>query len=617
MKGTLLGGFKIQLNDGNGHPLSSLGRVRFYKAGTLAGSSEPLEVYKSAAMDVALGTVVYSDANGYLPDIWLRGDYLYDVRVERKIQEDPVTWEKWYDVLNVGHVFDEVVDSYNENLTFVQNIDDLKTVDFTKFKNVFVAGFYEAGDWGEPSLFEYDAQSTKEPNGASYVLPNSLNPQDRGRWVQIFDCTTIDVRKFGAIPDLTETPDVLANIVNCITYCINSTLFKSPISVGFLKSGNYYIGGHLDMDYYKFTFQDESTKKVGFVINNGVIFNGLIDGINVTLGQNTDVKSLSPIVAGGASLLMPEYMYRPILSGWGKNGTVGNHNMVIIGEGDSINYPSTGFSVDLEYGLLRFNGFRCGNSYFIGNELKYLEESVFVFSQSGTGAVSCGMKKPLEFRWDDYGVKISNRSVLVSTDGDYSAVMKANLFEIEDFFSVTKAKVDHNGIYTAGTLEVDGDSSIKGNLDVDKVLKINDSRTRLSSSFVPKIIKMSELHSKFGIVPTYTMLSSLEYNGYLEFNMSSLANDTNVFIGEFLVIVNDIVQYTDPTIKKIGYVKLRFASGPAYNGVSLDVGGNASPKVGLYLEDSVDLYRGDSVILMRYSGIVSGDNTYSGFTRVK
>lgn len=300
MKGSLLNGFKVWIQDGRGLPLSApYGRVKFYKANT----SEPLEVYSSSAMDIPLGTTIYTDINGYLPDVWLRSDFLYDVVVEKKIGEDPETWVKLFDVEDVGEIIVEKIDTPITSTTIVSNIAELRDVDYTLFGIVYVLGYYNPGDTGEPMTFKYDADLRKVEDGGSIILPNDKLVTDDGRWTQVFNESVIDVRKFGALPDTGS--DLTAKIVNAITYCRDTSKYYRPLTVAFLKPGQYSIRGNFDMDQYRYP-ADGKTEFMHYVINDGVVFNGLGSPKTLTIGRNTEVLSNVRLVSGEYSLKVPD-----------------------------------------------------------------------------------------------------------------------------------------------------------------------------------------------------------------------------------------------------------------------------------------------------------------------
>lgn len=310
MKGTLLGGFKVWIQDGKGLPLSAPGgRVKFYKANT----AEPMEVYSSSAMDIPLGPIVYTDIHGYLPDVWLRTDFLYDVIVEKKVGDDPETWVQLYEIEDVGTIIEEETETPVTSTGIVSTISDLRDVDYTAFGTVYVLGYNDPGDTGERMVFHYDAESRKHDDGGSIILPNSKAFTEDGRWVQEFNGGMIDVRKFGAIPD--AGADLSTQLSNCINYCLDASIHKRPASVLFLKPGKYSIRGNFSMDVYSVTTEGE-TEYLHYVINAGVKFNGIGSPRLLTLGRNTDVLTNGRLVTGYFALNVPNEFKGAIHAGW-------------------------------------------------------------------------------------------------------------------------------------------------------------------------------------------------------------------------------------------------------------------------------------------------------------
>lgn len=326
MKGSLLNGFKVWIQDGRGLPLSApYGRVKFYKANT----SEPLEVYSTSSMDVPLGTVVYTDINGYLPDVWLRTDYLYDVVAERKIGEDPETWVKLFDVKDVGEIVVDKIESSIATATFVHNVAELRDVDYTKIGIVYVLGYNDAGDTGEPMVFKYESGNRKVEDGGSVIIPNDRLPTDDGRWVQIFNESIIDVRKFGALPGVGG--DVSSQINKCIIYCLDSSKRDYPLTIGFLAPGKYNVMGDLNLDQYTYT-KDGERAYAHFIINSGVVFYGVGPNTALVVGRNSDILSNEKIVGGEYKLSVPSQYKGAVNSKWYGTKPSTIDNAVVYGE---------------------------------------------------------------------------------------------------------------------------------------------------------------------------------------------------------------------------------------------------------------------------------------------
>ena len=201
MKSVLLGGLKVFLINDGGFPLSAPGgRAKFFKAGT----STPETVYSDIDLTegTALGPVVYTDALGALPAIWLKTDRLYKVVVEQKVSDDPEVWAVLWEVDNVGTYVQEAAEVTGDPSAVVSSISALKAVDHGEHSTVQVLGYYTPGDWGEPSTFVYDPESTASEDGGAVIRPND----NSGRWFQQLG-PVIDVRKFGAIPQRQQHPE--------------------------------------------------------------------------------------------------------------------------------------------------------------------------------------------------------------------------------------------------------------------------------------------------------------------------------------------------------------------------------------------------------------------------
>lgn len=305
MKSVLLGGLKVWLVNDGGKPLSAPGgRARFFNAET----SLPETVYSDIDLTQsdALGTVVYTDELGYLPAIWLKTDRLYKVRVEQKIPGSGNQWALLWEVDNVGYIDPHESENPGDTPVFVTDISALKDVDFSAHSVVYVLGYYAPGDWGEPSIFEWDPDCSKVPDDGAYVLPNDRQQAQSGRWVQVFDGAMLDVRKFGAIPDLAEHPDVTSQVVNAVHFSQDNSTRVRPLTVAFLAPGKYGFSGNFDFSY--FTFTDISSEMndiypVEWFVGNDVVFKNITSISAVyTLSKNTEIFADKELVEGLVSL---------------------------------------------------------------------------------------------------------------------------------------------------------------------------------------------------------------------------------------------------------------------------------------------------------------------------
>lgn len=304
MKSVLLGGLKVFLVNDGGKPLSAPGgRAKFYKAGT----STPETVYSDIDLtaSTALGPVVYTDELGYLPAIWLKTDRLYKVRVEQKVSNDPEQWALLWEVDNVGYIDPHETEEFGEAPIMVDSIVSLKGVDHAEHTRVLVSGYYSAGDWGEPSLFVYDTESTLAVDDGYVVKPNDVEAGAKGRWLQVFSGDVLDVRKFGAIPDLLENSDVTAKVVNAVNYSQRNSTRSRPITVGFVAPGKYEFSGNFDFTIYDFVdLSDNSHHPINWFIGNDVVFKGSYSAF--TLSKNTICLSRERLYEGTGCTLSVE-----------------------------------------------------------------------------------------------------------------------------------------------------------------------------------------------------------------------------------------------------------------------------------------------------------------------
>ena len=288
------------VNDG-GKPLSAPGgRAKFYKAGT----STPETVYSDIDLTdaTAYGTEAATDKLGYLPAIWLKTDRLYKVVVEQRIQEDPEEWVTLWEVDNVGYIDPNESGGDSSSIVTVSNITGLKALDHSLNGYVMVQGYYASGDWGTPSMFVYDPECTEAADDGAYVKPNDV--LTAGRWVQLFDDSILDVRKFGAIPDRSQNSDVQGKVVNAVNYAQDNSTRTRPLTVGFMAPGYYDFVGNFDFSQYSFTdLTDNSTHRVKWFINAGVVFRNIGETTNkFTLEKDTVCIARETLVSGVTTL---------------------------------------------------------------------------------------------------------------------------------------------------------------------------------------------------------------------------------------------------------------------------------------------------------------------------
>lgn len=305
MKSVLLGGLKVFLINDGGFPLSAPGgRAKFFKAGT----STPETVYSDIDLTegAALGPVVYTDALGALPAIWLKTDRLYKVVVEQKVSDDPEVWTVLWEVDNVGEFVPASFEVAGASSAVSSSITPLKELDHSEHTTATVLGYYAPGDWGTPSTFVWDGDSTLRDDGGSVIRPNDVPSGDAGRWLQVFSGDVLDVRKFGAIPDLTENSDVTAKVVNAINYAQRNSTRSRPLTVAFLAPGKYEFGGDFDFTQYAdfVDLSDNSHHKLNWLIGEDVVFKG--DNSDFTLSSNTVCLTREALIEGTSATLSIE-----------------------------------------------------------------------------------------------------------------------------------------------------------------------------------------------------------------------------------------------------------------------------------------------------------------------
>lgn len=306
MKSVLLGGLKEYLVNDSGKPLSAPGgRAKFF----LAGTSTPETVYSDIELteDNALGPVVYTNELGYLPAVWLKTDRLYKVVVEQKIASSTTSrWAVLWEVDNVGYIDPHENETPGDYPLAVSSISALKAVDHTAHDKAMVLGYFSPGDWGEPSIFLWDSSCTKSSDDGAYVRPNDVEEQEDGRWVQVFDGAVLDVRKFGALPDMAENSDVTAKVVNAVQYSQDNSSRTRPLTVAFVAPGHYDFVGDFDFSQYHFTdISDNSNTQypIEWFIGNDVVFRNISEiASTYTLSANTEILADKELVNGLVTL---------------------------------------------------------------------------------------------------------------------------------------------------------------------------------------------------------------------------------------------------------------------------------------------------------------------------
>ena len=304
MKSVLLGGLKVFLVNDGGKPLSAPGgRAKFFTAGT----STPETVYSDMALtqETALGPEVDTDLLGYLPPIWLKTDRLYKVQVFQRIPGYPEQWTMLWEVDNVGYIDPHESEEPGVYPIIVDSISALKTVDYTAHTLALVLGYYEPGDWGEPSTFRFEPECSKAPDDGAYVLPSDMQQSSDGRWVQQFNGDVLDVRKFGALPNLTENSDVTGRVVAACNYMQSrATDGLSPFTVGFVAPGRYDFVGNFDFTVHTWTdLSDNIVHPMQWFIGNDVVLNSIAENTTTfTLSKDTVCVSATELVGGNCRL---------------------------------------------------------------------------------------------------------------------------------------------------------------------------------------------------------------------------------------------------------------------------------------------------------------------------
>ena len=304
MKSVLLGGLKVFLVNDGGKPLSAPGgRAKFFTANT----DYPETVYSdmNLTQETALGPEVDTDLLGYLPPIWLKTDRLYKVQVFQRIPGYPEQWTMLWEVDNVGYIDPHESEEPGVYPIIVDSISALKTVDYTSHTLALVLGYYEPGDWGEPSTFRFEPECSKAPDDGAYVLPSDMQQSSDGRWVQQFNGDILDVRKFGALPNLTENSDVTGRVVAACNYMQSrATDGLSPFTVGFVAPGRYDFVGNFDFTVHTWTdLSDNTVHPMQWFIGNDVVLNSIAENTTTfTLSKDTVCVSATELVGGNCRL---------------------------------------------------------------------------------------------------------------------------------------------------------------------------------------------------------------------------------------------------------------------------------------------------------------------------
>ena len=316
MKSVLLGGLKVWLVNDGGSPLSAPGgRAKFYKAGT----STPETVYSDIDLTdgSAFGPEVRTDKLGYLPAIWLKTDRLYKVVVEQRIQEDPETWEVLWEVDNVGYIDPHEIENSGEEPVTVDNISSLKDLDHTEHHYAIVLGYYSPGDFGSPAFFRFDEDSMDTADDGAYVRPNDVSSSTAGRWLQMFEGDVLDVRKFGAIPNMSEDSDISGKVINAVNYSQDNSTRTRPLTVGFVATGVYAFSGNFDFSQYNFIdLTDNSEIQVPWYFGNGVVLKNLVNNNRFTLSGSTVCEATGEMLSGTVAMSVQGGGYIKVDPAW-------------------------------------------------------------------------------------------------------------------------------------------------------------------------------------------------------------------------------------------------------------------------------------------------------------
>lgn len=183
---------KQQFFDVNGDPLSG-GKLYTYASGT----TTPKATYADSGMVTPNANPVVLDSRGEATIFW-NGAY-------KAILKDSGGSEIWTvdgfstdsDAGNVTYnsvALDSILK--NNSVYVVSTINDLRAVDKTKYTNVFVRGYYAAGDGGG-GMYRYDSTDTTSSDNYGTIIVAS----DSGRW-KLYHNGRVSLLQFGAKQDL-------------------------------------------------------------------------------------------------------------------------------------------------------------------------------------------------------------------------------------------------------------------------------------------------------------------------------------------------------------------------------------------------------------------------------
>lgn len=197
---TVLPQGKQYFENSAGQPLAG-GRLYTF----LAGTSTPKVTYADQAGTVPNTNPVVLDARGEALIYW-SGAY----KVELRDASNNLIWtvdnvflDAGEFVFNGGTIADFLK---NKSDLIVNSISALRAVDKTKFTQVFVTGYYVAGDGGGGQYWYDGADTTSADNGGTIIVA-----ADGGRWKLAY-VGSISVKQFGAKGDgvTDDAPSFLA-----------------------------------------------------------------------------------------------------------------------------------------------------------------------------------------------------------------------------------------------------------------------------------------------------------------------------------------------------------------------------------------------------------------------
>lgn len=266
MAGILLSGWRIRLFDSAGSPLYP-GKVEFFDATT----SAPKTVYSDKDLTIALGTSVTTDLEGYLPAIWLSDGY-YKGIVSQRIQADPETWKPLWTINHLGKELASSGIAGSGVMAYCENIAELKSITAGTIDAALVAGYYNAGDCGDPMFFVWDASSTKTDDAGAYIRSNDTPSGTAGRYNQVMPTGVLDIRKWGGIPN-SESIDCTGALINMGNYAADYEIYPvTPPEIGFIAGGVYKFSGNTNLNRTWTNSLGTITKKIPYYVGNGVRF---------------------------------------------------------------------------------------------------------------------------------------------------------------------------------------------------------------------------------------------------------------------------------------------------------------------------------------------------------